>query len=122
MGLFSRFKKEKPSVDWNDAYPAVPKFYETPDGTPFGAVALTEGIATILPKAPQNKYSVDGQPVSDWKMVLVSTTRDDVLGECDYFTALRQLQPYILDSNAASVLIRGLSLKELEALLLSSEH
>ena len=88
MGLFSGFRKEKPSVDWNDAYPATPKFYEAPDGTPFGAVALTEETTTILPKAPQNRYSVDGKPASDWKMVFVSTTKDDILGDCNYFAAM----------------------------------
>lgn len=54
MGLFSKFKKEKPSIDWSNAYTATPKFYGKPDGTPFGAIALTEGTETILPKTPQN--------------------------------------------------------------------
>lgn len=34
MGLFSRFRKEKPSVDWNDAYPATPKFTKHPTARP----------------------------------------------------------------------------------------
>ena len=43
MGLFSKFKKEKTAVDWSNAYTATPKFYAKPDGSPFGAIALTEG-------------------------------------------------------------------------------
>ena len=50
MGLFSKFKKEKTAVDWSNAYTATPKFYAKPDGSPFGAIALTEGTETILPK------------------------------------------------------------------------
>ena len=42
MGLFDRFKGKK-TVDWSAAYTAEPKFYGRPDGTPFGAIALTEG-------------------------------------------------------------------------------
>ena len=53
MSLFSKFKREKASVDWSQAYAAEPKFYRGPDGVPFGAIALTEGTETILPMAPQ---------------------------------------------------------------------
>ncbi len=33
MGLFSKFKKEKTSVDWNSAYTVTPQFYTKPDGS-----------------------------------------------------------------------------------------
>lgn len=114
MGLFNRLKKEKTSVDWNSAYMAIPQFYTKPDGSFFGAIALTEGTETILPKMPQNKYVIDGKQVTDWKMVLVSTTKDNIIGECDYFIALKKLEKYILDFNENSILIKGLSLHELE--------
>ena len=84
IGLFSKFKKEKTAVDWSNAYTATPKFYAKPDGSPFGAIALTEGTETILSKMPQNEYAVDGKRVADWKMVLVSTTKDSIIGDCDY--------------------------------------
>ena len=92
MGLFSKFKKEKTAVDWSNAYTATPKFYAKPDGSPFGAIALTEGTETILPKMPQNEYAVDGKRVPDWKMVLVSTTKDSIIGDCDYQKALKKLE------------------------------
>ena len=41
MGLFDKLKGKKESVDWSDAYNATPKFYGKPDGSPFGAIALT---------------------------------------------------------------------------------
>ena len=116
MGLFSKFKKEKTAVDWSNAYTATPKFYAKPDGSPFGAIALTEGTETILPKMPQNEYAVDGKRVADWKMVLVSTTKDDIIGDCDYQKALKKLEKHTLDSNENTILIKGLSLGELEAI------
>lgn len=116
MGLFSKLKKEKSAVNRSNAYTATPEFYEKPDGSPFGAIALTEGTETVLPKNPQNEYAVDGKKVTDWKMVLVSTTEDNIIGDCDYFTALQKLEAYMLDSNANTILIRGLSLEELKSI------
>lgn len=116
MGLFSKLKKEKSSVNRSNAYIATPKFYEKPDGSPFGAIALTEGTETVLPKNPKNEYAIDGKKVPDWKMVLVSTTEDNIIGDCDYFTALQKLEAYMLDSNANTILIRGLSLEELKSI------
>ena len=116
MSLFSKFKKEKPTADWSQAHAAEPKFYRGPDGAPFGAIALTEGTETILPTAPQTKYAVDGSPVSRWRMVLISTTKDAVLGDCEYSLALKKLAPYILDAKDDSVLVKGLSLSQLESI------
>ncbi len=114
MGLFGRFKKEKVSVNWNNAYTATPHFYSKQDGTVFGAVALTEGTATILPKMPHEKYSVDGKQITEWRLMLVSTTKDDIIGDCDYFTAINKLEKYILDFNEKKILVKDLSLDELE--------
>lgn len=116
MGLFDRFKGKK-AVDWSAAYTAEPKFYGRPDGTPFGAIALTEGTETVLPTAPQAAYQVDGQPVAAWRMVIVSTTRGGVIGDADYFAALEKAAPYRLDGRADAVLLRGLTAEELEGLM-----
>lgn len=116
MGLFDKLKGKKETVDWSNAYIATPKFYGKPDGTPFGTIALTEGTETVLPKTPQNEYRVDGIVVSEWKLVLVSTTKDTIIGDADYFTALMNVEKYALDSKKDSVLVKGLSLSELESL------
>lgn len=117
MGLFDKLKTKKNAVDWNGAYKAEPKFYGKPDGTPFGAIALTEGTETALPKFPQNKYQVDGNAVSEWKMVFISTTRNTIIGDADYFKALKNIEKYTVDSNNASLLVRGLTLSEMESLI-----
>lgn len=115
MGLFDKLKGKK-AVDWSNAYIAIPKFYGKSDGTHFGAIALTEGTETVLPKTPQNEYRVDGKIVSEWKLVLVSTTKDTIVGDADYFTALQNVEKYALDSKKDCVLVKGLSLSELKSL------
>lgn len=115
MSLFHKARAEKPSADWSRAYIAAPKFYGKPDGTPFGAIALTEATETVLPKTPQKEYAIDGKPVADWKIILVSTTKDCVIGDCDCFRTLAKLKKYVQDANGDAVLIRALSLEELEA-------
>ena len=68
--LINKLKGKKETVDWSNAYTATPKFYGKPDGTPFGAIALTEGTETVLPKTPQNKYRVDGKVVSECELCI----------------------------------------------------
>ena len=118
MGLFDKFKKNETSV-WDNAYKANPQFYAKDDGSPFGAFALTEGTETILPKKPN--YAVDGNVISDYRLMLVSTTKDAVIGDIDYFVALSKLDNYKLDENDDSILLRGLSLEELEGLAKTQE-
>ena len=116
MGLFDKLKRKKESVDWSDAYNATPKFYEKPDGSPFGAIALTEGTKTVLPKNPQLEYKVDGKLVSEWKLVLISTSKETIIGDTDYFVALKKVEKYSLDTNKNAILVKELSLAELESL------
>ena len=116
MGLFDKLKGKKESVDWSDAYNATPKFYGKPDGSPFGAIALTEGTKTVLPKNPQLEYIVDGKSVAEWKLVLVSISKDTIIGDVDYFVALKKVEQYSLDTNKNAILVKELSLVELESL------
>ena len=113
MGLFDN-KKE--SVDWSDAYNATPKFYGKPDGSLFGAIALTEGTKTALPKNPQLEYNVNGKSVAEWKSVLVSTSKDTIIGDADYFVVLKKVEQYSHDTNKNAILVKELSLVELESL------
>ena len=117
MGFLGKLKRTEKSIDWDNAYVAKAKFYGKPDGTPFGAIALTEGTETVLPKAPQTQYAVDGKPVSEWKMVFVSTSKDSIIGDADYFTALAKIKAFVIDTKVDSILVKGLSLPELESLM-----
>ena len=117
MGLFDKLKGKKETVDWSEAFRATPQFYEKPGELPFGAVTLTEGAETILPKSPQKGYQVDGKSVAEWKMVLVSISKNSVIGIVDYSAALKKVEKYVLDSDKDSILVRGLSLSELESLM-----
>lgn len=116
MGLFDKLKGKTEKVDWSEAFKATPMFCSKPGEESFCAVTLTEEVATILPKAPREMYLVKGKVVPKWRMMLVSISRDCVIGETDYFSALKKAKKYILDSDEDHVLIRGLSLEELESL------
>jgi hypothetical protein len=103
--------------DWEEAYNPNPKMFKMPDGTVFGGYAITEATRTVLPKDPVKAVSNEEYNISDWRMVLVSLTKDDALGDRDYYETIAGLEKYIIDSNDDAILIRGLTLKELEKLL-----
>ena len=46
--------------------------------------------------------------------MLVSTTKDTIIGDADYFAAVEKLRKYALDEKQDSILVKGLSLDELE--------
>ena len=113
MGLFN--KKKKTDV-WDDAYKAKPHFYKQSDGSVFGAMSLTEGVKTMFLKQPQIHFEVEGQRISQWRIALIDTTNDSMIGQMDYGTCLKKLQPYILAEDSNFILVRGLTLDELKSL------
>lgn len=113
MGLFN--KKKKIDV-WDDAYKAKPHFYKQSDGSVFGAMSLTEGVKTMFLKQPQIHFEVEGQRISQWRIALISTTNDSMIGQMDYGTCLKKLQPYILAEDSNFILVRELTLDELKSL------
>ena len=126
MGLFDKWKKKEPETpqvprasqeDWDKAFQANVKFFSKEGEETFGALVLTEGVEIIFPKAPWEKYGVDGKPVATWKMILVSITKEGVIGMGDYAVTLAKLRPYFQDEREEEVLTRGLTLEELEGLL-----
>ena len=68
-----------------------------------------------MPKAPH--YAAEGRELSEYKLVLVNTTKDGIIGECDYFDAINKLESIKLDSDNDNILVKGLSLSELAELL-----
>lgn len=116
MGLFDKFKK-KETNNWENAYVGKPNFYNGKDGKPFGAFALTEGTLTSLPRNPKSFYKVDNTEVDDWKLMLVSTTTNGILGDLDYYVAINKLMKFVIEENVNNILIKGLSLQELNDIL-----
>ena len=114
MGILDKWKRK--TADWDSAYIATPAFYKKADGTVFGAIALTEGTETILPKLPQKEYEAGGERIMEWRLVLISTTKDSVVGEADYFTAVKNISKYIVDEKQDRILVKGLSAEEVEEL------
>ena len=115
MGLFDKFKKEK--NEWKDAYKGNPNFYNKNGGNPFGAFALTEDTLSSFPKNPKVLYKVDNKVVDEWKLMLVSTTKNSVLGDIDYYEAIKKLMKFAIADDDKNILIKGLSLEELYELL-----
>lgn len=106
-------------ADWTKAFVADPHFYQKPDGTPFGVLGLNEGIETVLPKMPQERYLLRGKNIAEWRLLLYSRTKGEVLGDTDFYAAVRRLAAggYIIDDNAEQMLVKGLTLTELDALM-----
>lgn len=116
MGLFDILKK-KENNDWNNAYVGKPNFYNGTDGKPFGAFALTEDTLTSFPKNPRLLYKVDNTEVDKWKLMLVSTTNNGVLGDLNYYDAINKLMKFVIDEKDNNILIKGLTLEELYEVL-----
>lgn len=116
MGLLGKFKKKETNT-WENAYVGNPSFYNGKDGKPFGTFALTEGTLTSFSTNPKLLYKIDNAEVDDWKLMLVSTTNNGVLGDMDYYEAINKLMKFVIDERDNNILIRGLSLEELNELL-----
>lgn len=78
---------------------------------------MTEDTKTVLPKKPHLEYKVDGKLITEWKLVLVSTSKETIIGDSDYFAALKKIEQYeySLDANKSAILVKELSLEELES-------
>ena len=117
MADFYRYQGR--NADWSQAFVAAPRFYTDPEGIPFGVLAVNEGIETVMPKQPHKRYHPDGDDIMKWRILLYSRTQGRVIGDTDFFAAMRRLVTggYILDDNGENVLIRALTLTELDALM-----
>ena len=113
MGFLDKFKKVDNNL-WGEAYKAQPQIYGKPDGSIMGAIALTEGTLTVIPKNPKLLYKVDGKMIEEWNLALVSTTEDSVIATVDYYSFLIKLTDYVIDEDENSLLIKALSIDEIK--------
>ena len=114
MGLFNKKSEKKRNSDWEGAHYAEPDLREK-----LSLFSLTNGEKTILPKNPQNEYQVNGKSVLDWKIIFIKKDENGCIGigHADYFSTLKKLEKFTLDSDESSILIRELTLEELESLI-----
>ncbi len=107
----------RPDDKWSQAYEANPHVFELDNGGLMVSFTFSETVDTILPTAPETIYEIEGETVSLWALTFFSLTRDENLGFLEYHKALQRLQPYILETRDGCILIRGLSLAEMECVL-----
>lgn len=116
MGFFEKFMGVARSRREENFDPFAPKFYGKSDGTVFGAITVVEGKELYLPKRPQDQYDSGEKVVSEWKMIFVSTTKELIIGDAEYFSAIERMKGYILGEDDNQFRVRGLTLGEMEAL------
>ena len=120
MGLLDKFKKKDQSgaePKKAEVFVATPHLYAGKDGHVFGAFALTEGVLTGLPSDPKRTFTCQGKPVEDWRVLLMSTTKDSSVGELDYYDALSKLKEFSIGEKDGYTIIRPLTLEEQLALV-----
>ncbi len=107
----------EPGDAWSQAYEANPHVFELENGGLMVSFTFSETVDTILPVAPEIQYEIEGEAISLWALTFVSLTKDENLGFLEYHKALQRLHPYILETRGDYILIRGLSLAEMECVL-----
>lgn len=107
----------EPDDIWSQAYEAKPHAFELENGGLMVSFTFSETVDTILPKAPETMYEIEGETISLWALTFVSLTKEENLGFLEYHKALQRLQPYIIETRGDNILIRGLSLAEMECIL-----
>ena len=95
MRLFNKFKK-KENDDWENAYIGNSNFYKEKDGKSIVTFALTENILTSLSKNSKVLYKIDDMEVDEWKLMLVSTTNNGVLGDIDCYKEINKLMKFVM--------------------------
>lgn len=107
----------EPDDMWSQAYEANPHVFELDNGGLMVSFTFSETVDTILPVAPETLYEIEGETISLWALAFVSLTKEENLGFLEYHKALKQLQPYIVETRGDHILVRGLSLAEMEHIL-----
>lgn len=102
---------------WSQAYEANPHVFELENGGLMVSFPLSDTVDTILPVSPETLYEIEGEKVSLWALTFVRLTKEENLGFLEYHKALQRLQPYILETRGDYLLVRGLSLAEMESVL-----
>ncbi|EFD8041618.1 hypothetical protein HG412_001884 [Campylobacter jejuni] len=97
---------------WEEAYEAMPKLYETPDG-----LIINFTLSEVLFKKPWENFELDDEDKeTKWRLSFFSISKDEPLGYLEYKEALEKLQDFSSIQSEERILIRAMSLEELESL------
>ena len=100
---------------WEEAFESMPKLYETPEGL-MVSFTLSEDTDTILFKEPWENFELEDDEEAEWRISFFSISENKPLGYLEYKEALEKLQDYALMQSEERILIKSMSLKELEGL------
>lgn len=107
------FSEEFETVQRIEAFDASQGLRPGPDGDPVGLYVLTEGVPTVLPRAPMPEpwmRDEAGGEVDSWELVLVAGDEElDEVGSAPFGDALRRVpEEKLHDLDAASILVDAL--------------
>ncbi len=111
------FADAEPGDAWSQVYEVNPHAFELEGGGLMVSFTLSETADTILPAEPEALYEMEEKTSSLWALTFFSLTKDEILGYLEYHRVLQRLRPYILETRDGHILLRGLSLKEMELVL-----
>lgn len=97
---------------WRSAIVAEPMGFADEALNTVGAFTLSSGQPTILSLDPAADFELNTDIIHQWKIVF-QTSQLEVVGDTDYQRALSELQPFVLDQQNGSLLLRALTDDEL---------
>ena len=103
---------------WNRAQLVEPFEITTPNTKAKLGTFVCESEAIQIFSLEPKKVFTDLHPTA-WAMVF--RIDDTIVGMSEYFTALKQLKPYIMDIQDGNALIRAMSPEELQQVLAAAE-
>lgn len=103
------------SDQWLEATVAEPLGFADDFLNTVGALVLRAETPTILSLSPAEDFELNTDIIHQWKLIFQAND-GQILGDANYATAIKELQPYIIDQQNGSLLVRALSDEELEEL------
>ena len=117
MGFFNFGKnkdtKETNHTSWESCHKAQPNMYEK-DGKRYMFFTLKEGVDTVLCLQPAEVYSIDKPEEVEYRLLLLSTTEDTLIGNLPFYKSVRFLKDYVVEDKFPLVLLRGLTLEDMK--------
>ncbi|MBF0778741.1 hypothetical protein [Streptococcus cuniculi] len=93
-----------------------PNFYE--NGSEFvGVFPLVESDEKVsFPKYPERKYQVDGNPIEEFRLLVMSEIKDLVIADIAFRDGLEKLSSKVQKETADSIIVSALTTDDLLAL------